>query len=64
MCWKVSNKVECPFLKTAGLARIHFTFQEVCTEADLLTLLDLLDHDREGIFPCYACCHPDEPAGQ
>ena len=43
---------------------IHFTFQEVCTGADVLTLLDLLDHVREGYFSCVFLSPPDDPAGQ
>ena len=43
---------------------IHFKFQEVCTGADVLTLLDLLDHVREGYFSCVFLSPPDDPAGQ
>ena len=43
---------------------IHFTFEEVCTGADVLTLLDLLDHVREGYFSCVFLSPPDDPTGQ
>ena len=43
---------------------IHFTCQAVCTGADVLTLLDLLDHVREGYFSCVFLSPPDDPAGQ
>ena len=43
---------------------IHFTFHEVCTGADLLTSLDLLDHVREGYFSVVCLLPPDDSAGQ
>ena len=43
---------------------IHFTFHEVCSGADLLTLLDLLDHVREGYFSAVFLLPPDDSAGQ
>ena len=43
---------------------IHFTFHEVCSGTDLLTLLDLLDHVREGYISAVFLLHPDDSAGQ
>ena len=43
---------------------IHFTFHEVCSGTDLLTLLDLQDHVREGYFSAVFLLLPDDSAGQ
>ena len=65
MCWKVGSNTKHPFLKATGLAKsLHFTFHEVCTGADQLTLLDLLDHVREGYFSVVCLLPPDDSAGQ
>ena len=51
MCWKVGNNTKSPFLKANPPCEIiHLTFRELCTGADLFTLLDLLDHVRGGVF--------------
>ena len=43
---------------------IHFKFREVCTGADFLTLLDLLDHVRVGYFSVVCLVPPDDPEQQ
>ena len=58
MCWKVGNNSQGDW----PCEIIHFTSQEVCTEADLLTLLDLLDHVREGYFSVLCLLPPDDTA--